>query len=101
MAVTASTPSPPMNCSSLLLALVPFQDPAPDAQAAPPAPARFDVVELPGGERLEGRIVLERGNYFQIELEPGSVVGFRTTDVGAVLRGAGREIPVRAAPILP
>jgi hypothetical protein len=80
-----------MAISTLLLSLCLAQDPA------PAAPMRLDVVELKGGEILEGRIVLELGNYLEIELGPGAVVGFRTTEVAAVRRGAGPPA-VAAAP---
>jgi len=83
-----------MTISGLLLSLCVCQDPQ-GSMPVPPqgAPAdgapRRDVVELRNGELLEGRIVLERGNYLEIELAPGSTVGFRTTEVAAVRRGAG------------
>src|SRR5262249_16936962 len=63
--------------------------------------ARLDQVELVGGEVLEGRIVLQRSNYLEIELGPGAVVGFRTTNVAAIRPGAGAAIAAVAAPLPP
>ncbi|MEC7583081.1 MAG: hypothetical protein VYE77_02075 [Planctomycetota bacterium] len=96
----------------LSLFLVSAQDPqpvvpTPVVPAAPPGAAvqaeeqpkvpeageRLDLVELEIGEVLEGRIVLERSNYLEIELAPGTVVGFRKSAVVAVRRGAGRLLP--------
>jgi hypothetical protein len=75
-----------------LLTFVLFQDPA-------PAPLRLDEVELVGGEVLQGRIVCEVGNYLEIELEPGATVGFRTSMVAAVRRGAGPVVEAVRAPL--
>src|SRR5262249_43294933 len=78
-----------------LLSLCVCQDPS-LPQGAPADGAKHrDVVELRNGELLEGRIVLERGNYLEIELGPGATVGFRTAEVKDVRRGAGE--PVAAA----
>src|SRR5438045_2703018 len=89
-----------MMISGLLLSLCVCQDPQPMPPPPPGAPAagapRRDVVELRNGELLEGRIVLERGNYLEIELGPGATVGFRTTEVAAVRRGAGEPASVSA-----
>lgn len=90
-----------MTIPTLLLSLATLQDPMPGPAPQAPQPAvhagaRLDLVELKNGEVLEGRIVLERGNYLEIELGPGAQVGFRTTEVASVRRGAGG--PVRAAP---
>jgi hypothetical protein len=99
-----------------LLSAVLLQDPGSGAQTREPTPeptpatvpadgridagARLDEVELQGGEVLHGRIVREVGNYLEIELEPGSIVGFRTTVVAAVRRGAG-PLVTPAAPAVP
>jgi len=83
-----------MTISGLLVSLCVCQDPS-LPQGAPADALRRDVVELRNGELLEGRIVLERGNYLEIELGPGATVGFRTTEIKEVRRGAGE--PVAAA----
>lgn len=66
-----------------------------------PVPQRFDIIELLGGESIEGRIVLERGNYLEIELSPNSMVGFRTSQIAAIRRGAGAPVPSPLIALLP
>lgn len=83
-----------MHIPILNLLAVLCQDPI---AAEPAGTARADRVELRGGEVLEGRIVLERGNYLEIELAPGAVVGLRTAEIRAVHRGAGMELPAAPA----
>ena len=58
-------------------------------QGAGKVAMRLDQIELHVGEVLEGRIVLERSNYVEIELGPGAIVGFRTSVVRSIRRGAG------------
>ena len=80
------------------------QEPEPAAQQGPVAaaeaamPARRDTIELRGGEVLVGRIVLERGNYVEIELQAGCVVGFRQEQIAAIRKASVDPVaPVRAA----
>lgn len=87
-----------MTTLPLLFAVALFQDPVP---AAASTAGRLDRVELQSGEVLEGRIVLERGGYLEIELGPGAVVGFRTTMVAAIVHGGGAARPIAAPPVLP
>src|SRR5262245_11041927 len=98
-----------MTILPLLWCAVLCQDPQVPTPAATPADqtaadaaaatAHLDQVELVGGEVLEGRIVLQRSNYLEIELGPGAVVGFRTTNVVAIRPGAGAAVAAVAAPL--
>jgi hypothetical protein len=63
-----------------------------------PAAGRFDLVELPNGELLEGRILTQIDGYVELELARGGIVGFGRGQFSAVRRGAGST--VRAVPQL-
>ena len=83
---------PPMTILPLLFAV-----PLAALLAQDPAPRR-DFIELVGGEILTGRILQERGNYVEIELQQGCVVGFRTAQIASIRRGeAPAAVPVAAA----
>ncbi len=73
-----------MNPLPALLALC-CQDPMPGSPAAARA---HDVVVLKNGDELQGRILTEVAGYVELELEPGAVVGFTTTEVDVIRRGA-------------
>lgn len=95
-----------MPTSMLLLVATFLQDPTATTPSSPPAvavvsPARLDQVELHGGEVLEGRIVTEVGNYLEIEVAKGAMVGFRMAQVAAIRRGAGALCVERPPSIAP
>lgn len=71
------------------------------SEASTTQSGRRDQVVLVGGEVLEGRIVLERGSYLEIEIGKGAVVGFRLAQVAEIRRGAGSEAPLTHAAIAP
>jgi hypothetical protein len=75
-----------MNCLAVLLACC-CQDPS--RPAVPQvAPLAHDVIVLKNGDELQGRITSESTAYVELELEPGAVVGFTTTQVATIRRGA-------------
>lgn len=90
---------PPMQILLFLfaapLALLPAQDPTSPPRAAVPAEASAstfrDRIELTSGEVLVGKIVQEVGNYVEIELQPGCVVGFRTAQVASIRRNEAQD----------
>ncbi|MGE3172834.1 MAG: hypothetical protein AB7O97_09410 [Planctomycetota bacterium] len=100
----SGTPAPLPMAESAAPPAGPAADPAADpaqVDARTEAPGgRLDQVELLDGEVLEGRIVLERGNYLEIELEPGATVGFRRSAVAAIRRGGGAPVPTVAAAVV-
>lgn len=67
------------------------RDGALPVEAAAPQSTRRDQIVLVGGEVLEGRIVLERGSYVEVEIQPGATVGFRLAQVAEIRRGVGTE----------
>lgn len=85
-----------MKLISLVLAMLPQQDPAP----APPG--RADVVVLEDGSRLEGRITRETSGYLELRLGAGALVGFEKRRVQRIERGAGpveKKAPSSTVPL--
>lgn len=54
-----------------------------------PACGRLDLVELPNGELLEGRILTQIDGYVEVELLRGGIVGLGRGQFASVRRGAG------------
>ncbi len=78
-----------------VLSLLHAQDPPPAPRVAVPIDASAtllrDRVLLTSGEVLVGRIVQEVGNYIEIELQPGCVVGFRAAQVASIRRNEAQD----------
>lgn len=70
---------------ALGLSFVLAQDPA---LAAPVAQRPLDVIELRNGDELRGRILTEIDGFLEVELEPGATVGFASSQVASIHRGA-------------
>ena len=49
----------------------------------------IDVIQLVGGEEIRGRILKQVGNYIEIDIGGGTVVGFERSRVDRIVRGTG------------
>ena len=64
------------------------QDPQVDREL-PTHPQSVDVVKLLGGEEIRGRILKQVGNYIEIDIGGGTIVGFERSRVERIVRGIG------------
>lgn len=67
------------------LALTLCQVPQADTHKKPPTK---DVIHLVGGEEFVGTILKQVGNYIEIKLDQGTIVGFERSRVSSISRGA-------------
>lgn len=66
-------------------------------QTADAGAASLDVIELQGGGRIEGVVVVETDDYIEIEIGSDTVVGFERSRIASLERGVANAPDARAS----